>query len=256
VFELIAGAQLYTVREYCKTTEALEETLKKVADIGYTSVQLSGVCAYDPAWMAGKLREYGLVCALTHYDANKIRLEPEKTVADHKLFGCSYVGIGCMPGALGKPEDYDNFVANYLEPARRIAAAGGYFMYHNHHMEFMKAADGKLYIEKLAETFSPEEMGFTLDTYWVQYGGGDPAQWLEKLSGRVPCIHVKDMACVAKQPRMAVVGEGNINFDRVFEKAEAAGTKYVLVEQDDCYGENPFDCLARSYSFLKANGIA
>ena len=29
------GAQLYTVREFCKTLEDFEETLKKIADIGY-----------------------------------------------------------------------------------------------------------------------------------------------------------------------------------------------------------------------------
>ena len=50
-------------------------------------------------------------------------------------------------------------------------------------------------------------------------------------------------------------GEGNINFDRVFEKAEAGGTEFMLVEQDDCNGENPFDCLKRSYDYLTACGF-
>lgn len=54
---------------------------------------------------------------------------------------------------------------------------------------------------------------------------------------------------------MAVVGEGNINFERVFQEAEAAGTKYMLVEQDDCGGEDPFTCLARSYRNLRAFGF-
>ena len=97
-----------------------------------------------------------------------------------------------------------------------------------------------------------DEMGFTLDTFWVQAGGGDPAQWLEKLKGRVPCIHLKDFAYGKK---MAVIGEGNINFDRVFEKAESSGTEYLIVEQDDCYGEDPFDCLKRSYKYLHSLGF-
>lgn len=54
---------------------------------------------------------------------------------------------------------------------------------------------------------------------------------------------------------MAVVGEGNINFDRIFKEAEAAGTEYMLVEQDDCNGEDPFECLRRSYNNLKAWGF-
>ena len=112
--------------------------------------------------------------------------------------------------------------------------------------------NGKTILERICEDFSPEELGITLDTFWVQTAGGDPAAWLEKLSGRVPCIHLKDMAYGNK---MSVIGEGNMNFDRIFEKAEKSGTKYMLVEQDDCYGENPFDCLKRSYDFLKSRGF-
>ncbi|MBQ6706252.1 MAG: hypothetical protein IJN07_01925 [Clostridia bacterium] len=55
--------------------------------------------------------------------------------------------------------------------------------------------------------------------------------------------------------KMAVIGEGNINFDRVFMSAQRAGTQYMLVEQDDCNGENPFACLKRSYEFLKSRGF-
>ena len=50
------GAQFYTIRDFCKTPEDLAESLKKVADIGYKTVQLSGVCAYDPQWMAEQLK--------------------------------------------------------------------------------------------------------------------------------------------------------------------------------------------------------
>ena len=67
---MIIGAQLYTVRESCRTTEDLAETLKKVADIGYTTVQLSGICPYDPHWMAEQLKETGLTADITHFDYN------------------------------------------------------------------------------------------------------------------------------------------------------------------------------------------
>ena len=94
--------------------------------------------------------------------------------------------------------------------------------------------------------------GFALDTFWITAGGGDPAQWIERLSGRVPCIHLKDFAYGKV---MSVVGEGNINFERVFECARNAGTEYMLVEQDNCNGEDPFECLRRSYEYLKACGF-
>ena len=55
--------------------------------------------------------------------------------------------------------------------------------------------------------------------------------------------------------KMAVLGEGNLNFDRIFEKARDAHVQYMLVEQDDCNGEDPFECLKRSYAYLKSRGF-
>ena len=42
------GAQLYTVREFCGNLDDFSESLKKIAQIGYRYVQVSGTCAYDP----------------------------------------------------------------------------------------------------------------------------------------------------------------------------------------------------------------
>ena len=54
---------------------------------------------------------------------------------------------------------------------------------------------------------------------------------------------------------MAVVGEGNMNFDGIIKASVDNGVEYALVEQDNCYGEDPFDCLKRSYEYLKAQGL-
>ena len=34
-----------------------------------------------------------------------------------------------------------------------------------------------------------------------------------------------------------------------------AGVEYMLVEQDRCYDEDPFDCLKKSYDYLKSLGL-
>ena len=53
---------------------------------------------------------------------------------------------------------------------------------------------------------------------------------------------------------MAPVMEGNRNFSAIFHALEASNCKYMLVEQDDCYGESPFDCLKTSYENLANAG--
>lgn len=248
--KMIIGAQFYTLRNFCKTLDDFSETLKKVADIGYTSVQISGTCAYEPEWLRDQLKANGLKCAVTHIPGDKLKADPVKVAHDHDIFDCEYVGLGCYNFA-AEDATTEKFTEEYLPVAKAIHSAGKYFMYHNHDAEF-KWENGKTILANLAEKISPELMGFTLDTFWVQAGGGDPAAWIEYLSGRVPCIHLKDYSYGRK---MAVIGEGNINFDRVFKSAEKAGTKYMLVEQDECYGEDPFDCLARSYKYLSSLGF-
>lgn len=245
------GAQFYTIRDFCKTTEDFALSLRKVADIGYKNVQISGTCEYDPQWLKEQLDANGLKCVLTHIAKDKLKADAAQVAKDHQVFDCDYVGLGAYGFKEEKGESMEDFLATYRPIAQTLKDNGKYFMYHNHDHEFRKL-NGKLILEQIAENVPAELMGFTLDTYWVQVGGGDPAQWIERLSGRLPCIHLKDCAY---QQKMAVVGEGNINFDRVFEKAAVAGTKYMLVEQDKCYEEDPFECLRRSYQFLKAHGF-
>lgn len=246
------GAQFYTIRDFCKNLDDFSESLKRVADIGYEFVQISGTCPFEPQWLDAQLNAAGLKCVLTHTPAPQLQADPAQVAADHDVFDCKYVGLGWYGFDPEKPDGtLDSFEALYRPVAKALTENGKYFMYHNHAHEF-RLENGRLVLEQLAERFTPEEMGFTLDTYWIQVGGGDPAQWVEKLAGRVPCIHLKDFAYDRK---MAVIGEGNINFDRVFEKAESSGTEYMLVEQDDCNGENPFDCLERSRKYLNACGF-
>ena len=253
------GAQLYSLRDYCKTLEDFKETLKKVADMGYTSVQVSGTCAYEAEWLADALKETGLTCDLTHYDLGKVLADPEKVVADHKTFGCKYIGLGAMPGGFAPDgttlEKINGFIENTKPATQRIAAAGGYFMYHNHAFEF-EMVEGKLFMDRLIEGFTPDEMGFTLDSHWVKAGNQDPVEWFNKLAGRTPCVHFKDLVTMENgEKRFAPVGSGELDFDAIIETCLKNKVEFAFVEQDNCYGEDPFKCLKQSYDYLASKGL-
>lgn len=252
---MIIGAQLYTVRDACKDLAGLEESLRKVAKIGYTAVQLSGVCAYDPEWMRDRLRECGLSAPITHYDLGKICDATEETIAFHQTFGARYIGLGSMPDA-GTLAGYEALKARVIPAVKKIHEAGLKFMYHNHHFEFSRI-DGKTILDRMCEDFPADEWGITLDTFWAQTGGGDPAQWLRKLRGRVNCVHFKDMVFdpVSQSVHMAAIGEGNMNYEEILRACDDSGVEYGFVEQDTCYGEEPFACLARSYDYFRAKGL-
>ena len=244
------GAQFYTLRDSCKDLAGLEESMKKVADMGYTSIQLSGVCAYEGEWAAEKARENGLTIDITHYDYKKITTDVENTIKQHSAMNCKCIGIGSNP----YDKNLEGFTLLGDEIAQVIPAinqAGHKLMYHNHHWEFAKH-DGKTYMDMLLERFSPDELGITLDAYWVQAAGADPVAWIKKLRGRIDRIHFKDMVMNNddKAVRIASIGEGNMNYDAIIQACLDENIEYGYVELDNCYGEDPFDCMKRSYEFL------
>ena len=69
--------------------------------------------------------------------------------------------------------------------------------------------------------------------------------------GSCPCLKHQDFAIFGFEIRMAAVGAGNLDFRRILEiLRKNQVTEYALVEQDECYGESPFDCLKQSYEYL------
>ncbi len=246
---------MYTIKEFCKTPEGISESLAKIADIGYTTVQVSGTCEFEPTWLRDELKKNGLQCVLTHTKPNKILNDVVGACNDHKTFGCNNIGLGIMPDHDFSPEAYDKFVETFVPVAKTIKENGCKLYYHNHYQEFWRYADGRKIFDHILEDFPADLLNITLDTYWIQYAGGDPAAWINKLAGRLECIHLKDLVMVEEEHRMAPVGYGNLNFNSILKAAEAANTKYLLVEQDKCYGEDPFDCLKKSYNYLTSLGL-
>lgn len=257
---MIIGAQLYTVRNFCKTTDDLAETLKKVADIGYTDVQLSGICDYDAGWMAEQLKANGLRASITHFAYDRIVNDTEATILHHKTMHTPYIGLGSMPNFKKNGcrfEDAEAFLDTITPAVKEIAAAGLKFMYHNHNMEFVRDLEGKNILERMCERFDAKEYGITLDTYWVMAGGADPALWLRKLKGRVNCVHFKDMVYSGADGavRMAPIGWGNMNYPAILQACVDSDVEVAYIEQDHCYDEDPFLCLKKSYDYLTAQGF-
>ncbi len=249
------GVQFFTIRDYCQNLNDFSESLKKVADMGFTTVQISGVCPYEPAWLAEQLKSNGLTCGLTHYNYDRILNETEKVIEEHKQFGCKYIGVGSMPGW---DKGLEKFLAEAPVPAQKIHDAGCQFMYHNHAFEYENhVEDGRNFMQVLSDAFTPEQLGFTLDTYWVKYGGEDVLKEISRLKGRLPVVHFKDMFVNENGDKlMSWVGGGNVlDFEKIIPAFEDAGTELAYIEQDNCNGENPFDCLKKSYQYLKSIGL-
>ncbi len=249
----VAGAQLFTVRDFIKDLSGVVASFRKIREIGYTAVQISGMGPVDPKEVAKVLKDNGLACGITHMAWSRFLNDLDRVIEEHLLWGCRHAAIGSLPAEYRGAEGIDRFLKELEPVARRLAAAGIDFSYHNHAHEFVRI-NGETWLGVLYRRAPAALLKAELDTYWVQAGGGDPTAWIQKCAGRIPVLHVKDMCMTKDGARFAPIGDGNLNWPAIFKAAEEAGTEFLMVEQDQCYGADPFDCLAASYRFLKQMG--
>ncbi|HWB54085.1 MAG TPA: sugar phosphate isomerase/epimerase [Tepidisphaeraceae bacterium] len=249
----VLGAQLYTLREFLKTPADIAKSLQKVREIGYRTVQVSGLGPIDAKELKKILDGEGLKCVATHMPLDRMKNETAKVIEDHQLWGCQYTAVGGFFPKEATRQDWANFAKDYSDVARKLAAGGLELGYHNHSHE-LAHYDGQPALQILLDNFT-RDVWMEIDTYWIQHGGGDPIAWINKVAGRIPCVHLKDMAITLQREQlMAEIGEGNMNWPGILEACKKAGTKWYLVEQDVCQ-RNPFESLAISYRNLKAMGL-
>lgn len=248
------GVQLYTIRNFMNTEEEVRESFKKLKAIGYDQAQTAGCKISYEAF--GKIaKEEGIEIVGTHENFRQMVDDFETSYQNHAFLDTKIMGIG---GFFEREFDaYEQFVKEANVVGEKIAAKGGKFTYHNHHHEFIQMPDGRTIMDFLADNLNPETTSFVLDTHWVQRGGGDVCAWIQKLSGRIDILHLKDFKVYRDEngevlPMFAEIGNGNLNWEGIMEEAAKAGVKAYVVEQDTCPGD-PFDSLKMSSEFIHKN---
>ncbi|MCM8778099.1 MAG: sugar phosphate isomerase/epimerase [Candidatus Omnitrophica bacterium] len=250
--KLIVGVQMYTLRDYCKTVDDTAETLKKVRKIGYKVVQVSGMAEpKDVKEMKKLLDDSGLYTCSTHTGYERIVKETEAVIEEHKILGCEAIICPGLPLELHNKEGYLKVAEEFGKVMEKIKQSGLTLGYHNHGIE-LQNYDGNTGLEILLDNCDGLEA--EIDTYWIQYGGGDPAYWIEKFSGRCSQLHFKDMGMINNKQVMPPIGEGNLNWERIIKKAKKADAKYCLVEMDTPTID-AFESLERSLEFLTSMGL-
>ncbi|WP_461173899.1 sugar phosphate isomerase/epimerase [Arthrobacter sp. Z1-9] len=262
------------------------ETLRKVSAIGYNAVEISQIpmTADNVEELNRSRSELGMDIAALSVMLEKpegrpgdsLREDFDKIVDDAKRLDSKLLRIGMLPFPAMKSIDaVIDFAKEANGYAERLQEHGISLYYHNHHVEFAKF-DGKYMLDIIAEN-SPA-MGMEIDVHWVQRGGLDPVRTLEKYAGRTAMVHLKDyrigtlpdaafgmleagdfpgfMQEFKNVVQFAEVGEGNLDFPSIIPAAQAAGARYLLVEQDELYGRTVWDALQTSYDNLVAMGHA
>lgn len=260
------GLQLYTVRDAMAKDPA--STLAKVSQLGYNSVEgatYTGTEKFygmDPAEFSRLLKRNGLIMPSSHYRLGDEKTNGEmprgtimqdwgKAVDDAATVGLKYMVCAYLSESeRGGTDRYKHIAEQFNKAGETCKKAGIQLCYHNHDFEF-KQENGKFMYEVLLENTDKNLVKMEMDLYWVNKAGQDPIVLINANPGRFPLWHIKDMD---KTPERSFteVGNGSIDFKKIFKYADKAGLKYFFVEQDRTPGD-PFNSISQSIAYIKKN---
>ncbi|GIF68968.1 xylose isomerase [Asanoa ishikariensis] len=234
------SVQLYTLRD--QLAADLPGTLRALADIGYTRVEHAGFVGRTAAQFKAALDAVGLRATSGHvgipqpFDAASW----QAALADARLLRQRYIvhpffGVGAN-GVIRDSATYRAFARDLNKAGALAKKAGLRFGYHNHHFEFFRLDGGTTTgWDILTGETDPDLVHLEVDLFWVTRGAHDPVDVIRANRGRIKQFHVKDLG---DSGSFADVGDGLIDFARIFQHGREAGIDEYIVERDDA-GTSP-----------------
>ena len=218
------AAALYTIRRQVTSASEFAAGLRRLRDIGYRGVEAAGVPLLegpDPAISARELKrmldDAGLACVGAHALWREIRDDTSAVVDRLRELDCSMISIPTFVDEFDRfePASYAAFAGEAALVAQILGEHGIRLGYHHHGHEFLRfGPDRRTMFDVLVDEPS---LALEIDVYWAAFAGVDPAGLIERLPGRVPLLHCKDLEMVrddeaGARPFYAPVGEGNLDW--------------------------------------------
>jgi len=251
------GVQLYTVRDLMK--DDFDGTIAKVAQIGYKEVEFAGYFGRTAQQVNDVLKKNGLKAPSTHVQYDELDEKFPSVIEFSKAIGLDYIICQWIPEELRKsPDIWKQAAEKFNKCGEQSKAAGMQFGYHNHWFEFIKT-EGKLPYDELLKLCDPKLVKMEMDLCWISTTGTDPLKYFNEYPGRFPLVHVKDVKTMPKistggsqsfgdSVDLTSVGDGVINWKRIFAQSEKAGIKHYIVEHDR--PKEPIESITKSYEYL------
>ena len=249
------GIQLYSLRDLQAADPAA--LIQNLARIGIPEVELftlqgRTVAQWNEILGANRVRAIAAHVGVDRWDGRNGTVSG--VLDEAEALGMHYVGL---------PGIFDNTRPTTAAGWRRLsrdmntwgeqaANRGLKFYYHNHDFEFARVgASGMRIFDIMLEETDPDLVFFELDLYWAVTGGVDPLDYLNTYDqARFPLFHVKDRSPTQVMgANFADLGEGNINFRRIFAALENKQYHHYIIERDTQV--NPLQTAETGYEYLR-----
>ncbi|WP_276298779.1 sugar phosphate isomerase/epimerase family protein [Halorussus lipolyticus] len=217
--------QLYTLRDL---DVPLPELLERVGDTAFEAVEFAGLGDSDPEEISDALDSAGLDAAAAHVGIEDLEADLDSVAETYRTLDCDRIVVPYLDEThFASQQAVADTGRRLQELDARLSDHGVSLGYHNHDHEFtgLGDADAESAFDQLADETG---IDLELDVGWATAAGRDPIDLLDHLRGRVPLVHLKDVADTTP----VELGEGDLDIEACVRAADEAGTEWLVYEHD------------------------
>ena len=232
------GCQTWPVR--ASIVKDFPGTIKQLASAGFQSIELcspygyeefgfGGLAKYSPAELRKILSDAGVTCISSHFGIGELRKNQERSIGWAKDIGLTQMLVPSLDGPKNPtPDDVKRAADEYNKMAERAAKAGIQQGLHNEEFE-LSTVNGKRTYDILFELLDPKLVKFQFQVSTISQGY-DATEYFTKYPGRFISMHVQGWSAETK--KIVPVGQGTLDWRKIFTAAKIGGIKNYFVEMD------------------------
>ena len=232
------GCQTFPVRE--SIAKDFPGTLRQIAGGGFLMIEMCSPPGYEKygfgslakmkaAEIRDIIKDAGLGCVSCHFQFRELKDSLDDRIAYAQELGLKQMIVSTF--AL-RP---DASMADWMQAADELnklgeqtQKAGIQLGFHNHDFEF-KEIDGVLIYDQLMKELDPKLVRMQFQVAVISLGY-EAATYLTKYPGRFISLHLVDWSMAEK--KIVPMGEGSIDWKKLFAAAKTGGIKNYFVEMD------------------------
>ncbi len=234
--------QLHSLRH--EAAANAEAVVRSVPALGFDSIETANTYGWSSDKWKAILAETKLRIVAAHVGLEALEKEWVAQTTFQRTIGNRRLVVPGLPKDLQTPE-------GYREAAQRLGALGdraksdGFAMfYHNHAYEFLPFSDGRCGMDILLAETDPRLVSLEVDTYWVERGGHNSREFIERNVSRIGLLHAKEFC---RDGRDVAVGQGDVDWKVIIPLLRSRGCP-IIVEYE---ADKPVEAVAACARYLR-----
>ena len=205
------------------------QTIELCSPVGYADSGFAGLSKYKGSELRSIIHQEGLSCISSHFTIEELRKNQDDRIAWAKDLGLTQMMVPSLHGPKNPTlDDVKRAAHEYNQMGERAASAGIVQGLHNEDFELTQI-DGKRTYDLLFELLDPKLVKFQFQVSTISEGY-DAAEYFTKYPDRFISMHVQGWSATSR--KIVPVGQGTLDWTRIFTAAKTGGIKNYFVEMD------------------------